>query len=212
MLDRLYSAISDVTGCSIIVDSSKSSIYAPMLRLVPSIDVFVVHLVRDPRGVQQSLIRRKESGDARYADHSNVRSTLRWSAKNAALEMLGVGHADRYLRLRYEDFIADPSAAFKAITALIGRPTLGTPQLSDGSIHLKPNHIMAGSPNRRDTGAIRLGTDNRWMTEMDTASKQAIARWAFPLLGRYGYASQSNHGTIHSATDSRASETQGPTR
>ena len=187
-LDRLYRAISNVSGCSVIVDSSKSPAYSYMLRLVPSLDVYVVHLVRDPRGTQHSLLRRKIEGHPRYANHSVGRGTVSWDAKNVLLELMNVGRSDRYLRLRYEDFTADPSQAFEKIKTLINEPHLSTPVVEGGMIQLQPNHMMGGSPNRRETGEIRVGADERWVTEMDASSRKTITRLAYPLLNHYGYA------------------------
>ena len=46
---RLYHAIQAVTGCKVIVDSSKVPAYVHALRMAPSLDVYILHLVRDSR-------------------------------------------------------------------------------------------------------------------------------------------------------------------
>ena len=53
-IGRLYDAIRPVSGSRIIVDSTKRASYAYVLRDVPGIDLRVVHLVRDSRGVAYS--------------------------------------------------------------------------------------------------------------------------------------------------------------
>ena len=57
-LGDLYAAIASVTGCRVIVDSSKLPAYANVLAATPGIDLRVVHLVRDPRGAAYSAARR----------------------------------------------------------------------------------------------------------------------------------------------------------
>jgi hypothetical protein len=49
VMDRVYAAIADVTGCHTIVDTSKRPSYAVVARGLPSMDPYFLHLVRDPR-------------------------------------------------------------------------------------------------------------------------------------------------------------------
>ena len=53
-LQRLYEAIAEVSGASVIVDSSNLPSHAFLLRAMPAIDLRVVHLVRDSRAVAYS--------------------------------------------------------------------------------------------------------------------------------------------------------------
>ncbi len=58
-LSRLYRAICQVAGKSIVVDSSRELSQALVLARIPSIDLRVLHLVRDSRAVAFSNSRRK---------------------------------------------------------------------------------------------------------------------------------------------------------
>src|ERR1019366_6712916 len=58
-LSRLYSAIREVAGKSVVVDSSREASQALVLARIPSIDLRVLHLVRDSRAVAFSYSRRK---------------------------------------------------------------------------------------------------------------------------------------------------------
>jgi hypothetical protein len=186
-LGRLYRAIVDVTGARIIVDSSKSVSYGDSLHLVPGLDVRVVHIVRDPRGIQQSLIRRKQSGHARLSSHNLTRNSMTWNVSNALHEVMNIGRRSRYIRIRYEDFVADPTETFRQIARLVGEPEMAVPTVSDGVIQLQPNHIMGGSPNRHETGSIALRPDNRWLEDMTAGDRKAVTRLTFPMLRHYGY-------------------------
>src|SRR5207253_8405334 len=57
LLGNLYSAIKEVSGCAVIVDSTKRASYALLLRDVPGVDLRLVHLVRDSRGVAYSSLK-----------------------------------------------------------------------------------------------------------------------------------------------------------
>ena len=62
-LEALYTGIRDLTGANVIVDSSKPPTFGALLEMVPSVDLYVVHLIRDPRACAYSLQRRKVAID-----------------------------------------------------------------------------------------------------------------------------------------------------
>ena len=59
VLSRLYRAIREVAGKSVVVDSSRDPSQALVLARIPGIDLRVLHLVRDSRAVVFSNSRRK---------------------------------------------------------------------------------------------------------------------------------------------------------
>ena len=76
VLDRLYAAIAQVAGPDVVlVDASKHPSYLFVLRRLPSHDVRLLHVVRDPRGVAHSwaksgaatrVVERRRHGAARH--------------------------------------------------------------------------------------------------------------------------------------------------
>jgi len=186
-LDRLYRSIGEVTGCGVIIDSSKSPLYGFVLRLVPSIDTYVVHLIRDPRGVQYSRIRRRARNVGRVRKTSVTWGALMWNLRNVSQEVLTQKATTPPLRLRYEDLIEDPIRTVEAIKTFIGEPNIGLPKISDEEILLKPNHSIAGSETRSDSGVVRLRVDAAWRTELAHWPRVIITLVTFPFLRRYGY-------------------------
>ncbi len=63
-LARLFAAIAQVSGATVVVDSSKDPPHGFVLREVPQIDLRAVHLVRDSRGVAYSWTKRVVRPDA----------------------------------------------------------------------------------------------------------------------------------------------------
>src|SRR3712207_8630396 len=64
---------SAVSGKPVIVDSSKSPARALALGMVPGIDLYVVHLVRDGRGVATSLRKTLDRKSTRLnSSHANI--------------------------------------------------------------------------------------------------------------------------------------------
>jgi hypothetical protein len=108
---RLYQGIVQVTGARVVVDSSKLPSQAAVLALLPQIEPYFVHLVRDPRATAYSRERLKTWPGARPEEYpprtDAVKSTIGWVATNLAAEAVRLrSHADHWHRVRYEDFVA----------------------------------------------------------------------------------------------------------
>lgn len=187
VLDRLYVSIADVTGSRIIVDSSKTPLYGYVLGLAPSIDLYVLHLVRDPRGTQASNIRRAKAGHRQLQNYSVTRSSVLWDVLHVTQELFGRSAQEHYMRLRYEDFIQNPIAAVEQIKKFVGEPYIGLPQIEDDNILLTMNHTVSGNRNRVVTGSVPLRLDDRWRTDLDDHTRKLVTRLTRPLLHRYNY-------------------------
>lgn len=186
-LAKLYKSIGDVTGARVVVDSSKTPLYGYVLSMVPSIDLYVVHLVRDARGVQCSNLRRKRQGVRNLRHHNLVTNTLLWNVINLCQEYFGLRSQDRYLRLRHEDVVKSPESAIEKIKMFIGEPSLGFPPIHDGRVQLSSNHIMNGSHNRFETGSVAIRSESSWREEIDNRTRSVVTLLTCPLLLRYGY-------------------------
>ncbi|WP_152639825.1 sulfotransferase family protein [Sphingobium bisphenolivorans] len=186
---RLMQAIRDSSGKAVIVDSSKLPGRGIALAGIKGIDLHIIHLVRDVRGVAWSLSKSYTSDAAQGLQRAIVSKPLlysaaRWAYVNLASEWLGrrVG-ASRYLRIRYEDVIDDPVGSLKRIAALAG-VELDAQDFAAGAF--SPAHQVAGNRLRMQK-AIRIAKDEGWQREMPKG-KRRIVSWACrPLLARYGY-------------------------
>ena len=196
-LAALYRGISSTTGCRVIIDSSKASIYGSILAQVPTIELHLVHLIRDPRAVAYSWQKRKSRPDMRRQEDNGLRymsrfgpvtSSLMWGAENLASEILRQSGPIPYLRVRYEDFMARPQETVRQITSMLGLGPGSSPFLSDTEVNLGVNHTVAGNPDRVKTGVIQLRTDDEWRVSLAPVSKRAVEFLTRPMLRRYGYA------------------------
>jgi hypothetical protein len=190
-LGELYAAIATVTGCRVIVDSSKLPAYANVLAATPGIDLRVVHLIRDPRGAAHSWSSRKTLADGAARAHMEqigpAKSAVLWDVWNVAGGVLFKGGPDRYLRLRYEDFVADPPAAVHRILAMVRMADAELPFVNDHEARTSPNHSVAGNPDRLRHGVITLRSDDRWRSAMAPRNRRLVSTLTSPLLLRYGY-------------------------
>ncbi len=186
-LSQLYRAAASATGSRVIADSSKTPSYAALLGLVPEIDLYIVHLIRDPKAVAHSWsIRKPKPGD--YMRTMNaVKSSVLWNIWNGGSAFLGRRHPGRYLRIRYEDFVLAPKDAIRRILALVHEDAHSLPFPSDHSVRLTPTHTMKGNPSRFVTGEVEILPDERWKKGMHLLNRILVDLVTWPWLGKYGY-------------------------
>jgi len=195
-LEKLYHAIQDSIGCRIIVDSSKMPLYGYLLSTIPTIDLYVVHLIRDPRAVSYSWLKKRllpplpDKDEPIYMDrYSPIKSSISWDVTNAAVEMLWRRQSKKYLMLRYEDFVDSPQQSLQRILELVHEqdrdPSL--PFVAQRTIELGVNHTTSGNPSRFRTGTLELRPDKEWVSKMQLRDKLLATVLTFPLLLRYRY-------------------------
>jgi len=115
----IFETLRELSGKPVIVDSTKQVGRAQNLLDVDGLDVFVIHLVRDGRGVVWSRMRDVIKNPT-LKRHSPVQSIVNWRVKNSLAMNVGRKAADRYLRVRYEDLIRDTDGQLRRIGELCG--------------------------------------------------------------------------------------------
>jgi hypothetical protein len=190
-IGELYGAIAATTGSDVIVDSSKLPAYGQLLSTMPEIDLAVVHLIRDPRAAAYSWSSRKPVTDRAGWTHMEqigpIKSSMLWDVWNLASEMLLDRGSHRYLRLHYEDLIAEPEASVRRILKLVGKEDSPLPFVDATHVLLGVNHSVAGNPERHRRGEIRLQHDVRWLSGMRPRDRYLVTAATFPLLRHYRY-------------------------
>jgi hypothetical protein len=189
---RVYDAAAAVSGAEVLVDSSKHSALAHCLRWSDSLDLRVVHVVRDARGVAYSwtktVSRPEADGTDEMTRYSPGRSALLWTAHNAAFGLLARrGVAVR--RMRYEQFLADPRQGLRELAAYadldLGDADLAF--LDDRHAQLTPGHSAAGNPMRFTTGRVELRRDDAWIRKLPPRQRRLVGTVCAPMLRAYGY-------------------------
>jgi len=190
-LERLYRAVQTITGSKVIVDTSKFPSYGSVLNMVPSIDLYVVHLVRDPRAVAYSWRRKRLQPDPENPEYmvrySPTGSSLRWTVRNLATEAFWRRSKERYLMLRYEDFVANPQRTIRQVLELVGEGTASLPHVAEHEVKLGVNHNIWGNPSRFQTGTVEMQLDREWASGIKPGDRRLSTLLTLPLLVRYGY-------------------------
>jgi hypothetical protein len=192
-LHRFYRAVWRVTGCRVLIDSSKSPSHGYVLDHMPGIDLQVAHMVRNPRAVAFSWQKRKvydSSGDEpMYMARLSLRkSALMWLGWNLVSELLWRRRSN-YLRLRYEDFVDRPREVLEDVLETLGASGTDLPFTGSHTVELATNHCLAGNPNRFLQGPVEIRRDVEWTRQMPAWKQLVIVGLTWPLLARYGYVS-----------------------
>jgi hypothetical protein len=189
-LEKLYRSVRESTESRVIVDSSKMPSYGYALEMAPGIDLYVVHLVRDPRAVAYAWLKepRPDADERAYMNRvSVIKSSLLWDAWNASSEALWRGSIGRYMRLRYEDFVAEPWRVVGEILDMLDEDAGQLPFVGERDVELGAGHTVAGNPNRFRSGLVRLQRDDEWVSRMKSRDRTLVTLLTLPLLARYGY-------------------------
>ncbi len=188
-----FESIRAVSGKPVIVDSSKSPARALAFGMVPGVELYVVHLVRDGRGVMISL-RKTFKKDLQagimwdHKGHPMWKTAVRWIVLNLASEWIcsQLG-PKRTMRLRYEDFVADPKSALERIGSLIEVDFTDVANAASSGKPMQAGHNIGGNKTKK-SGSITLRPDAK---EWKSALSPTEQRLSWVLMGwlmrRYGY-------------------------
>jgi len=167
-------AILNRANASLFFDTSKRLPRLNRLLKIPTFDVRVVRIVRDPRAFARSMRRKgatPESAARRWKDHHH--------ATDRFMQRLP---AEQVLTLRYEDLCRQPSASILRLCEFLEIARWDVPTQFDAAEH----HIIGNSMRKR--GPMNITLDDKWRRELTVAEIHAVESIAGDLLPRFGYA------------------------
>lgn len=188
----LMTAIGQTSGKRILVDSSKRASRAFGLSLAAEVDLYVVHLVRDCRGVVYSGKKRFRKNEKQGVSKDDPgrkvsRSALIWNVANLQASWLRRQlPANRSIRVRYEDYVTQPERELERIGQLIGLDFSGVGRAVARGEPMKIGHTIAGNRLRMG-GPVHLRADTEWMRELTAWDRWKCWALSGPLLWHYGY-------------------------
>jgi Sulfotransferase family len=210
ILGRLYRGIQAASGAPVIIDSTKHSSTAYLLSQIPDVDLRVVHLVRDSRGVAYSwtkVVQKPEvvDGVAYMPQFPPLRMAARYDSYNLlfhALSRRGVPT----LFMRYEHLVQHPRREVERILDLV--PVIGGPEdleyIGSSWVDLQPAHTVAGNPMRFKQGRLQLRPDEEWRDRLAPKERVLVSAITSPLLLGYGYLGR---GDVQATRERRGEET-----
>jgi hypothetical protein len=185
----LYEALSTTSGKSVVVDSSKLPTRASALSRVPGIELSLIHLVRDPRGVAWSMSKRLRA-DARAGVLRDAEAMPAWKAalhwRRTNWEARWVAHRmapGQAASLDYEYLTEDPVGALTSLQPVIG---LDMAQLGSSVAAEEPltsGHTVAGNRLRMQAH-ITVRRDDGWR-KMHTRDRMTVEALSWPYMNRH---------------------------
>lgn len=188
-LDKMYAAIPAATGARVVVDASKWPMYGAMVSMLPSVEMYVLHLVRDPRAVVFSFTRVKVKPGEMYIPPQGVlKTTGYWVAVNPAVEHYWDAASNpRYMRMTYESFVRSPLESLTRIVDFVGESGVELPIRGERNVTVDATHSVAGNESRAARGELTLRLDDEWRRKLPRRHRALVEALTWPMLVRYGY-------------------------
>jgi hypothetical protein len=187
---RVYQALSRREGVQMVVDSSKLPPYGMLLRSLPGVELYVLHVVRDPRATAFSWRRAKPTHDAApgatMPQLQAWRSAVLWTLWNLLIDVWWRRSSKHRLLVRYEDLVQEPAATLQRVLELTGSD-LPHGLFCGHSVTLLPTHSVAGNPSRHSSGVVELRGDHEWQGAMRSSQRAVVTALTAPGLRRFGY-------------------------
>ena len=191
LYDAIYQAVAQVSGASVVVDSSKHASLAMCLVRASRSRIRIAHVVRDSPAVVYSwtkVVARPETASETMARYTPWRAAMWWNAYNVMFALIALTGTP-LRRVRYEDFMRQPLDTVRSLAAWAGSSCDPSEFLSDTAVRLSPGHTVAGNPMRFRTGEISIRRDQEWASAMSPAVARRVRVWTLPFRWRYGYLS-----------------------
>lgn len=152
--ELLFSLLSQETGSSVIVDSSKNIERVDILSRRLKEKALVIHLVRDGRGVTWSYVRKYPS---RILFALSV-----WFFSNLKVELFKLTSKAPVVRIRYEDLVDNPK---KVLENVLHRMDLSFEEQVMGFAEVPhPYHI--GGNRMKKKKSSKIVRDEKWRRDM----------------------------------------------
>ena len=188
---KAYSAVLEVAGAKVVVDSSKYPLHGLFLSSLPEIDLKVELLVRDPRAVAHSWQRKRLRPEVHWEKremprHAIARSAIAWNLSNSLTEKLD--NENRVFRTqKYEDFTDKPLEQLREIAEFcLNTPTEINQSIFSAAASVR-SHTIAGNPVRLADQAITVKQDEKWRNEMPFYKKVQIDLLCARGMHKYEY-------------------------
>lgn len=156
---RVLEVLSDATGASIIVDSSKYAGRALALQRLVGPDVKVICLTRSPEGLMTSFAKaNKDEQRPKKPLSALLYYVVTLASLRLAIILLG---RKNVLQLRYEELISDPAATLNRIGNWSGVDFSEPAQRLKDGLEFEVGHVITGNRLRKKEKVQFRGGDER---------------------------------------------------
>lgn len=195
---KLYRAIFRCSGSGAIIESSKTAGWCAsrpaLLQRACGLDVKLIHLIRDPRGIYHSArkgrnrdLRTKSPAKIENRSLLGLRALGGWFFANVAATVNGILlGADRYLVVRYEELVGNPVSTLEQISAFLQLDFHEVLARIERREAFGVGHLVGGNRMAK-TRQITLRQDVEWSQVLSASQQIGIWLLTFPLALAAGY-------------------------
>ncbi len=174
---KIYNIINKKEKPKFIVDSSKRFLQANCIKSKIKDEVYLIRLVRDGRGVANSIKKRKGNDFRPYLK--------KWKRTNKLSGLLyNKFSKNRRYFIRYEDFTSNYQSEINKLFEFIGLSKLDFTEVSD-----RDCHFIGGSSTLRDRKMTieNIISDDSWKKNLSEKELSIFNKIAGKLNKKYGY-------------------------
>ena len=192
----LISTIIEITGAKVVADSSKTAVRLKYLLRNPELDIKVIHLIRDGRGValtymnpakyadaEDPILRGGGTGNDRKNERLDMtRAAYQWRRSNEEAENLLSGlDKSKWIEVRYERLCGDTDNTLGLLFEFLGLD----PEKRIKDFRSVDNHIVGNGMRLDTTSEVHL--DERWKSVLTEDELRIFNRVAGKTARQYGY-------------------------
>lgn len=189
----LYRAIAKVSNKNVIIDSSKKPVRALSLSCSKNLNFYVLHLIRDGRGVAWSMKKsfKKDSEKGIQKDLVSTpiwKTAILWSVINVLISSWHkFGLLPHYHLIRYEEIIESVDSELNRIGNFLNTDFSSTlKKIADGVLIVVGGHSIAGNRVRMKKN-IRLKPDYEWKEALSAGELNSFWAIAGAVAKIYGF-------------------------
>lgn len=185
---KVYRILADETNARVIVDSGKVPFHASLMSGDPDLDFRSIHLVRDPRAVAFSRMRRKVNRNAKstlpilMVRQGPVRIALRWNWQNILMNRLQLSRKSG-IRLHYEALANNPAdeiaRALSELDVPYSQDALNA--LRSRTFVKRPGIAFSGNSSRFDLEETSIKLDDAWRGALPWWSCAVVSALTYPV-------------------------------
>ena len=140
----------ETSECSFIVETSKQPAPVALLNEINGLQIYLIHLIRDPRAVVSSWKKSK-----RWVNKRNpIKAAILWSYFNS-MAMLYKLKGIPYHRVLFEDFIENPKNIMTGILQFLNIKQ-DVSFIHGNEVKLNSGHTISGNPDKLLNGWIAI--------------------------------------------------------
>lgn len=175
--EKLFQAISIISGKAYIVDSSKYANRAILLNKSKNIDVKVIYNIRDSRGVINSFKKKVQSGS-----RSPLSTILYYNGVNLMSEMLyHILPKSNKIKIKYEDLVCDTTNTLNQLSSFLDINFNDVINIIKKEQDIEIGPVIEGNRMVKKI-KIKINYDDEWMKYFTIQNRILYYILTFPFM------------------------------